>query len=124
MKEATLAPHAHTPVLVGSNGSRGRAIKTKDDSANREHLHVTRKVVNKISNRPFQMYQINVLKKVVHIPKRMAVMHLTNSPVLTISFETAVLETDPETTCAVDYELSVDRQKYSDDVPQKFGNKR
>lgn len=78
---AKLAPHALTPVSAKSTCTRRQVIKPINDSTSRTPLQVVKKgVVDVIPNKPFYILLKNISIKPVHIPKRIIVAHIKDSP--------------------------------------------
>lgn len=95
-KAVTMAPHAHTLVLMKSSGSGKKDIEPTDVSTNRPSLHVARKIVNVISRKPFYSLLTNMSEKPVYIPKRMIMTHVPDCHAHVIGTNAALSKTDLE----------------------------
>lgn len=62
-----------------------------------------------ISNKSFHILLTKLSNKLVKLPKRMSVVHVTDSLAHFIATEAALLEASPETIDAVHYKPSVDK---------------
>lgn len=108
-KAATMAPHAHKPVLEKRFGSKIRAVNAIDNSTSHATLDIARRIVNVDSDKSFYILLTNMSNKLVHLLKRLIVTQLKNSTIHNTATDAALLKNDPETLCAVYYRLLVDR---------------
>lgn len=108
-KAAKLAPHAHTPVLVKSTGSKRKVFEAVYYNANRASLQVEREVVDVTSNKYFHILLTNVSNKPVYVPKRVLAAHVTDSPAPVIAIRGALYGTVVRIIGAVHHKRSIDR---------------
>lgn len=79
VKAATLATHAHTPVLAKRTGSEKCVIEPIDDGAGCTSLYVAGRIAAVISNMLFRNLVTNLSNKPLHLPKHMIVVNVTDS---------------------------------------------
>lgn len=108
-KVATLLPHAHTLVSGRKTVSGMKFIEPMDQSASCAPLHVARVIVDVIANKPFYMLPTNISNEPVHVPMRMNVAQVTDSPAHTVPARAALLESHPETISGLHCKPLVDR---------------
>lgn len=97
----TLPPHAQTPLLAKSTSSGRKVVDPIENRASRAPLHVSKGIVDVITNMSFNIVLTKILNKPVHLSKRMIVAPITDSPAYVTVTETALLETVPGATFAV-----------------------
>lgn len=100
-KAAAQTPYSVTTVLVRSAGSGRRVIEPIDDSARRAPMHIASKIADVILNKSMHILRINLLRKLVNLPRRMIVAHVIDSLKHIFAADAALLETNPETIVAV-----------------------
>lgn len=125
-KAAELAPYAHTSVLETNRGSDMVVSKPINERACHTSVWLARVIVEIAPSKSVHVLLTNMSDKLVHIPKRKIVAHLTDSPAGIVATETALLETNPQTVGAVQYKLLIHRDTQMTrlkDVEPKDGQK-